>query len=89
MKKIKVLAYWPHPMSGNEYRIEATIWPGSPAPPQDFARFQEPDDPDTIEINNVTLLGVPFGLDCFSDEEIKGIKSACFESAENLEPDYE
>jgi len=90
MNNIKVTATWTHPESDQVYTIEATIAPGQPAPPQDFARFQEPDDDDEIQITSIKNGdGIETDLLYFSVDEIEQIVIACLDSARTIEPDHD
>ncbi len=83
MKKIRSSFVWLS-VCDNEYQIEGFIHPGQPAPPQDGARFQEPDDPDTFEFVSATMLlgGCVFGESDFSEAELSDIAIAAFDNAE-------
>ncbi len=57
--------------------IKGVIRKGLPAPPQNFDRFQEPDDPDEIEVLEVeNEHGRSLELYRFSDEEIRDFENA-------------
>lgn len=68
-----------------EYQITARVTPGHPAPPQNFDRFREPDDPDEVEIIKVLSLddygeGREVSEAVFTDAEIEDIEAkACEE----------
>jgi len=72
-----------------EYQITARVTPGHPAPPQNFDRFREPDDPDEVEIIKVLALdddgeGREVSEAVFTDAEIEDIEAkACEEYHES------
>lgn len=72
-----------------EYQITARVTPGHPAPPQNFDRFREPDDPDEVEIIKVLALdddgeGREVSEAVFTDAEIEDIEAkACEEYYES------
>jgi len=51
MKPIKAISTWINPDTDKQYEVHATIYPGAPGYRAPFSRFQEPDDPDEVEIN--------------------------------------
>lgn len=73
-----------------EYHIVARILRGGKAPAQNFDRFQEPDDPDEVEIISITELnGSKFDESAFTDSEIEEIKNMAFEQdAEDFEEEW-
>ncbi len=67
-----------------EYLISANVTPASPAPPQNFDRFQEPDDPAEAEIIRVLALdddgaGYESSEAVFSDAELAEIEAKAIE----------
>ena len=77
-----------------EYQITATVMPGRPGQRQGFDRFQEPDDPDEVEIIKVLALdddgnGHPSSVDVFSNEEIADIEAKACEEYHNTGKDEE
>ena len=66
--------------SEHEFHIVARIIAGMKAPAQGFDRFQEPDDPDTVEIVSITgLNGEIIDQSAFTDAEIEEIENQAFE----------
>jgi hypothetical protein len=66
----------------NEYAVRAVITPGSPAPAQNFDRFQEPDDPGEVEITSITDEdGNEIDTDNFSDKDWQRMEEKAFEEA--------
>lgn len=71
-----------------EYTVVANVLFGSSAPPQNFARFQEPDDPDEVEILSITYeSGEEFDFESFSEYDQNRMEEMALEQADEYE-DY-
>jgi hypothetical protein len=71
-----------------EFEVTAKLTYGLQAPPRNMARFQEPDDEDTIEILSVID---EYGRECLGgmpDREIKKIENYALENVPEYDYEY-
>lgn len=71
-----------------EYTVKAFIFLGSKAPAQNWDRFQEPDEPDEVEIDDIfDSAGKLVNIDTFSDSVIEDMKDKALEVYSDNGPD--
>lgn len=69
-----------------EYTVVANVIFGASAPPQNFARFQEPDDPDEVEILSITYeSGEQFEFESFSESDQNRMEEMALEQADEYD----
>lgn len=72
-----------------EYKVTALVTPGRPAPPQNFDRFQEPEEPAEIEIIKVVDEdGVDIPVRRLDESIIDDMKQQAIEEYDNDTCDY-
>ena len=69
-----------------EYTVTAMVYFGASAPAQNFDRFQEPDDPDEVEILSIVYeSGENFDFDSFSKYDQNRMEEMALEAADEYD----
>jgi len=81
MRKPTVVTTAIHPGTDFEVRLEATFFPGCAGTRRDGARFIEPDEPEDIYITSISISGIEFEDEYFSDDVLSMFEETCLQKA--------